>query len=172
MLAVILVATIVLVPGYLLCALAGYRENRFLAAVTFSLTIYLLALWGIRAFDGSVMHLGAALACTTAMLGIGLAYRRQRVPASVVHVLPSLFNYRLGMGVVAAVVIGPAVYHLLFGVYDELPADFYQHINFSHFAYYHLDEWGFTKYWDKLFDTSRIENPWYILLAWSALVTG
>ena len=73
MLAVILVAAILIVPGYLLCTLAGYRENRYLASITFSLAIYLVLLWFIRMIDGGIAHLGVALAGTTALLGIGLA---------------------------------------------------------------------------------------------------
>ena len=167
MLAVAVIAAVLFVPGLLLCRLAGCRENPFLVSITFSLALYLCLFWGVRRLDLDIIHLGAALAGAAGVIGSLLAVRRRRLPAAVSWAPPSLFTHRLGPGVLSGVVAGPGIYHLVAGVYDELPADFYQHLNFVNFAWHRLGSHGFSQYGDSLFNLMRAENPWYVLLAWS-----
>ena len=171
MLATLLVAIVLFLPGLLLSRLAGYRENQFCVSLTFSLAIYILALWFVRQIDGDVSALGVVLVAISGLLAGVLAVYRWRVPSTTGYIVPSLFSHRLGLGVVVGGAIGLGLYHLLFGVYDEMPSDFYQHINFSNFAYHQLSNGGFSSQLDSLLNHKRVENPWYVLLAWAALVS-
>ncbi len=167
----LLLATL-LIPGLLICGLLRVREYRFLFAVVLSYFyfIVLLSLAGTFSFSANdlTMLYGVSLLVLGLAVFLGKRWRRPEYTG----IYQQLFSTTLSIWTVVTILIFVSLYHWLFGVYDEVPSDIYQHLRYATRALEGLNEdlyqGSVLGFWEK----RNIGKVWYELIAWISYISA
>jgi hypothetical protein len=157
---------VLFVPGYLVAALIGTREYRFLIALPLSLFCFIVFSSLSSELDLGTKEFTIMYGAITVMLSGLLFLRARRGNVSNRNFSTLMFSETLAMGTVLFIIVATAAYHLAYGYYDEVPSDLYQHLDYTRLAlregryWYHLISWV-----AQISGSSKIELYPYVLVS-------
>jgi hypothetical protein len=172
MLTAALLVVILLVPGYLVSRLAGGREYLYLQSVSLSYLLFIALVALARTLEWSVNSLAVTyLVLSMFLLMVLIATTLLRKPAHSTNseITTTLFSSTLSPWTVTGVCAGAALYFMWFGVYDEVPSDLYQHLDYANDAFQRMDIYGFGEGSGIYAGFGRGHRAWYVLVSWTAL---
>ncbi len=172
MLTAALLVVILLVPGYLVSRLVGAREYLYLQSVSLSYLLFIALVALARTLEWSVNSLAVTyLVLSMFLLMVLIATTLLRKPAHSTNseITTTLFSSTLSPWTVTGVCAGVALYFMWFGVYDEVPSDLYQHLDYANDAFQRMDIYGFGEGSGIYAGFGRGHRAWYVLVSWTAL---
>ena len=162
----LLLLAVLLIPGYLLARLINVSRYLLPVSVSFSYLLFLgmlhvasqfaMPMWGMNLTYGALVLL---LAC------LSLGVRGSKDIFGLFQV-DTMFSATVSTALVAGIVAFLSVYFLIFGVYDELPSDFYRHMQYAFNADNSLANEGFGV------RIAQRNREFYLLVAWIMQNTG
>ena len=164
------------IPGFLISGLINTRQHRFLYSITLSyFCSILVAVLGV-ALSMSAHQLALGYSMVIAGLLLVAIYRYlQRNPRPYGHqrwLFDAMFSTTLSPVTVALVLVSGIGYHWIFGIYDEIPSDLYQHLAYANNVYEKIRNGGFAENFHSIKFMIRIDRIWYVLLGWATYISG
>ncbi|MEM7194591.1 MAG: hypothetical protein AAF402_06555 [Pseudomonadota bacterium] len=166
-------SAMLLVPGWLITSLLQVHRARLLFVVMFSYLVFIAAVFIGRRLEVNPDYLlllwGAIVVC---LVGAAL-FARRRVRHSETVWIQYAFGSVSWRVVTLAIVAMYVVYQILAGVYAEIPADLYRHLEFVKREFVNIESGGLgnPRAVEKLL-LHQAGKYWYTLVALNAYLSG
>ena len=161
-----------IIPGYFLARLCNARQYLLLFSITLSyLFVFCLILIANR-FSLSIEVMTILFFVFTGVLIISaVLFKGKEVLIGLVQV-KTMLSETVSISVPITISILVFLYFALFGVYDEIPSDFYQHLNYATNAYSRLQQHAFGPGSGVNLQFANSKWLYHIYLAWISIVSG
>ncbi len=148
------------------------REYLLPISVAFSYALFLAVVTIARYFELSLFQMTGSLVTTTLLLGVTTLLFCGRAGFLASCGVEKLFSKTVSSKTLSVVILLLGAYFLVFGIYDEVPADIYQHLSYTLTAFDSIQQFGFGDGSQISVMPNRGPRDFYILVSWLALVTN
>lgn len=163
---------VLLVPGHLIANLINLRKYQFVFSISFSYAYFLTIVMVGRYFEFSLDQATQLFLVTILVLAVfAISFRGWREILDSLHVA-SLFSKFVHPSTIVVTGLALVIYHYIAGIYDEVPADLYKHLEYATSAFLSISEHGFGEDSGISFIPGEGQRDFYILVAWVALITN